>query len=175
VLFLMSIIPLLLVGVGAIGIYALSLAFGKSDSENAPQQLGLVSDASLSDDDTDKVMWEAGKHDIAKAVDVQFAPKLHVREIRTPEQIQEEEQVDEKTALAMSSEELDDFIKPDRHDPYDDFTTLNPATGLPMMGGIGGIDVAGNPYGFDNNDMHHDDSISDMHNNDDWHRSSFDD
>ncbi|MGO2136764.1 MAG: hypothetical protein ACTH3S_15200 [Marinobacter sp.] len=28
---------------------------------------------------------------------------------------------------------------------------INPATGLPMMGGgIGGVDIAGNPYGFDN-------------------------
>lgn len=171
-LFLISIIPMLLIGVGAIGIYALSLAFSKSDSDEATQPLGLISDASLSDDDTDKAMWEAGKHDIAKAVDVQFAPKLHVREVRTPEQIQEEDQVDEKTALAMSSEELDDFIKPDHHE---DFTTINPATGLPMMGGIGGIDVAGNPYGFDNDDMHHHDSMSHMHDQDDWHRSSFDD
>lgn len=29
-------------------------------------------------------------------------------------------------------------------------TKINPATGLPMCGGIGGFDVAGNPYGFDN-------------------------
>lgn len=172
-LFLMMTIPLLLVGVGAVGFYALSLAFGKSDSDDTPQQLGLITDASLSDDDTDKAMWEAGKHDIAKAVDVQFAPKLHVRDVRTPEQIQEEEQVDEKTALAMSSDELDDFVNPDRHDPYDDFTTLNPATGLPMMGGIGGIDVAGNPYGFDNDLLN--DSTSLLHDHDDWHSSSFDD
>lgn len=171
----MSIIPLLLVGVGAIGIYALSLAFSKSDSDEVPQQLGLITDASLSDDDTDKAMWEAGKHDIAKAVDVQFAPKLHVRDVRTPEQIQEEDQVDEKTALAMSSEEMDDFAHPDHHGHYDDFATVNPATGLPMMGGIGGLDVAGNPYGFDNDDMHHHDSMSHLHDQDDWHRSSFDD
>ena len=26
---------------------------------------------------------------------------------------------------------------------------INPATGLPMIGGIGGIDVAGNPFGHD--------------------------
>lgn len=30
---------------------------------------------------------------------------------------------------------------------------INPATGLPMVGGCGGIDVAGNPYGTD---LHHD-------------------
>lgn len=29
---------------------------------------------------------------------------------------------------------------------------INPANGLPMVGGIGGLDVAGNPYGFD--DLH---------------------
>lgn len=26
---------------------------------------------------------------------------------------------------------------------------INPASGLPMIGGIAGVDVAGNPYGFD--------------------------
>lgn len=26
---------------------------------------------------------------------------------------------------------------------------INPATGLPMMGGTGGVDAAGNPYGTD--------------------------
>lgn len=35
----------------------------------------------------------------------------------------------------------------------DDFT-INPATGLPMVNGMGGVDVAGNPYGVDNS--HHD-------------------
>ena len=38
--------------------------------------------------------------------------------------------------------------------PETDFNTslteINPASGLPMVGdGIGGVDVAGNPYGFD--------------------------
>lgn len=28
-------------------------------------------------------------------------------------------------------------------------TRINPATGLPMVGGIGGVDVQGNPYGTD--------------------------
>lgn len=28
-------------------------------------------------------------------------------------------------------------------------TDINPATGLPMVGGIGGLDVMGNPYGTD--------------------------
>jgi hypothetical protein len=28
-------------------------------------------------------------------------------------------------------------------------TDINPATGLPMLGDVGGVDVAGNPYGLD--------------------------
>jgi len=32
---------------------------------------------------------------------------------------------------------------------HDDIVHFNPATGLPMVGGIGGVDVAGNPYGID--------------------------
>lgn len=32
---------------------------------------------------------------------------------------------------------------------------INPATGLPMVGGCGGVDVEGNPYGAD---LHHDDT-----------------
>jgi hypothetical protein len=32
---------------------------------------------------------------------------------------------------------------------------INPATGLPMVGGCGGVDIEGNPYGTDS---HHDDS-----------------
>lgn len=32
---------------------------------------------------------------------------------------------------------------------------INPATGLPMQGGIGDIDVAGNPYGTDQTFHHH--------------------
>ena len=35
---------------------------------------------------------------------------------------------------------------------------INPATGLPMVGGCGGVDVAGNPYGADL----HDDTWSPM-------------
>jgi hypothetical protein len=34
-------------------------------------------------------------------------------------------------------------------------TRINPATGLPMIGGIGGTDVQGNPYGTDLHDHHH--------------------
>lgn len=32
------------------------------------------------------------------------------------------------------------------------FDEINPATGLPMIGGMGGIDVAGNPYGVSDDD-----------------------
>ena len=38
-----------------------------------------------------------------------------------------------------------------------DDNEINPANGLPMIGGIGGIDVAGNPYATDSS---HDDLIS---------------
>lgn len=31
---------------------------------------------------------------------------------------------------------------------------INPATGLPMTGGIGGVDVGGNPYGHDDHVAH---------------------
>lgn len=30
-------------------------------------------------------------------------------------------------------------------------TDINPATGLPMLDDIGGVDIGGNPYGFDLN------------------------
>ena len=33
-------------------------------------------------------------------------------------------------------------------------STINPATGLPMIGDCGGVDVGGSPFGFD---IHHDD------------------
>lgn len=151
--------------VGAIGIavYVLSLAFGKSNAGDTDQPSSVIADAHQIQDDIDRAMWEAGKHDISKQVDVPIVPKQMVREVRTPEQIQQEEQVDEGTALAMSLEELD---MPGRSHTFDDFLEINPATGYPMVGGIGGIDVMGNSYGFDNDDLLNDD---------DWHRSSLDD
>lgn len=39
---------------------------------------------------------------------------------------------------------------------------LNPANGLPMTGGIGGVDVLGNPFGTDLT----------AHRDDDWHFAS---
>lgn len=32
---------------------------------------------------------------------------------------------------------------------FEDHTAINPANGLPMIGGTAGVDVAGNPYGAD--------------------------
>lgn len=34
----------------------------------------------------------------------------------------------------------------------DETCTINPASGLPMAGGCGGVDVAGNPYGMNMQD-----------------------
>lgn len=51
--------------------------------------------------------------------------------------------------------------------------TINPASGLPMLGGYGcgGVDVAGNPYGTD---LHagHGPSMSADFMNDDWHSAT---
>lgn len=43
---------------------------------------------------------------------------------------------------------------PDRHDSLfsDDDFAVNPATGCPMVGGTGGVDTMGNPYGCNFND-----------------------
>lgn len=37
----------------------------------------------------------------------------------------------------------------------DETCTINPASGLPMVGGCGGWDVAGNPYGMNVQDSWH--------------------
>lgn len=173
-LFLVSASLWLVVAVAGLTIYWLCWVFGRSDADDALQQLNLISDANLSDDDIDKAMWEAGRHDIAKSVDVPIYPKLKVREVRPPEQIKVEDQVNAVTALAMSHEELDEFtLKTNYSDSFDDFPAVNPATGLLMIGGIGGFDLNGNAYGFDNNDTLLSDN--DLINDDSWHRSSFDD
>ncbi len=61
-------------------------------------------------------------------------------------------------------------------------TTINPATGLLMVGGIGGVDVAGNPFGSDLHaeDLHsiHQDlshGMDDLHTGFDDVNSGFDD
>jgi hypothetical protein len=43
-------------------------------------------------------------------------------------------------------------INGDSNDSVSD-TEINPASGLPMVGGIGGVDIEGNPYGTDSDDM----------------------
>lgn len=54
----------------------------------------------------------------------------------------------------------------------DDFA-VNPATGLPMVGGMGGVDVHGNPFGMD---LHDDfSSPSSMGFDDGFTSSSWDD
>lgn len=45
---------------------------------------------------------------------------------------------------------LDDYFED--HTGCMDDNAVNPVNGLPMIGGICGIDVAGNPYGMDMND-----------------------
>ena len=42
-------------------------------------------------------------------------------------------------------------------DPFWDDNAINPANGLPMVDGIGGVDIEGNPFGTD---FSHDDSFS---------------
>lgn len=58
---------------------------------------------------------------------------------------------------------FDDFFGPDvGRDPWPT-PVINPATGLPMTGGFGSVDVAGNPYGVDLDDR-------DLDDNHDWLR-----
>ena len=73
----------------------------------------------------------------------------------------------------------DEFYKSDTNYIHsnDDFDTINPATGLPM---VGGFDIAGNSYGMDDSitDSFDDDwnhSISDDTWDDDWNHSISDD
>ncbi|WP_044413445.1 hypothetical protein [Thiomicrospira microaerophila] len=42
-------------------------------------------------------------------------------------------------------------------------TEINPANGLPMIGGMGGVDVAGNPYGIDSSATEFDDFTTTSH------------
>jgi hypothetical protein len=57
---------------------------------------------------------------------------------------------DEDIGIADSMFDDDDFTK--AGGGFDD-DCINPATGLPMVGGIGGVDVAGNPYGTSGDDF----------------------
>ena len=51
--------------------------------------------------------------------------------------------IDINHGLSIGVQDTDDF--------YDAHIT-NPATGLPMTGGLGSFDIGGSPYGFDMND-----------------------
>lgn len=46
----------------------------------------------------------------------------------------------------------DDFQTESAHSTMDDMA-INPANGMPMVGGMGGVDVEGNPYGTDISDL----------------------
>ncbi|MGF1748476.1 hypothetical protein [Vibrio cionasavignyae] len=45
--------------------------------------------------------------------------------------------------------------------PTFDDNAINPATGLPMVGGFGGVDVEGNPFGTDSSDSFDNTSVFD--------------
>lgn len=124
------------------------------------------------DEDIERAMWDAGKHQISKEVEIPLVPKQRVREVRSIQEIQDELKVDRNSAIALAAEEW-------LHDPYSDFddsSRINPATGLPMVGGIGGFDIGGNPYGFDNSELMHNDNSLDLISDDHWtSSSSFDD
>ena len=56
-----------------------------------------------------------------------------------------------------------------------DETAINPANGLPMIGGMGGLDIEGNPYGTDS-DSFNDDHLTGLKHTDPFdHGSGFDD
>ncbi|WP_339348668.1 hypothetical protein [uncultured Sphingomonas sp.] len=58
----------------------------------------------------------------------------------------------------------------------DNYTHINPATGLPMTGsGTSGLDVAGNPFGTDLHRWHDDQASGAFHDSSspaDWHHTS---
>lgn len=58
----------------------------------------------------------------------------------------------------------------DIHD-IDDISVINPATGLPMLDGMGGFDIGGSPFGIDSHDTFHNDMSSSF---DDHSGGSFD-
>ncbi len=51
----------------------------------------------------------------------------------------------------ISSDAREDGFTP-TNDPKIELFEINPATGLPMVAGIGSVDVMGNPYGMDQDD-----------------------
>ena len=63
---------------------------------------------------------------------------------------------DDMAQDVASSDFHDDMV----HDFASDDSLINPATGFSMIGGMGGIDVGGSPFGFD---THMSDAFSDDH------------
>ena len=51
---------------------------------------------------------------------------------------------------------------------------INPASGLPMVDGPGGVDVAGNHYGSNHDTMSHESSLHDTISHDSFMHDSFD-
>lgn len=67
---------------------------------------------------------------------------------------------DDSWSTSSSSSIFDDDSPISSISSDDDFV-INPASGLPMIGGIGGIDAAGNVYGsYTSDDFNHTDSLS---------------
>ena len=58
---------------------------------------------------------------------------------------------------AFGSESISCDTPSDDNSFDSDFMTINPANCMPMIGGIGGVDIMGNAYGMDNS--HHDEPI----------------
>lgn len=69
---------------------------------------------------------------------------LHEQSIQEPDLLSNEYNVLSSDGLDISSLGASSSI--------DDDFTINPASGLPMIGGIGGLDAEGNPYGIDSSD-----------------------
>ncbi|QEP44153.1 hypothetical protein D5085_14100 [Ectothiorhodospiraceae bacterium BW-2] len=78
-------------------------------------------------------------------------------------------------AVAFAAMESDDYMS-DETVINDSGIEINPANGLPMVDGVGSVDIEGNPYGFDSSFSDSDsDSGSDISGFDDTFSSSSDD
>lgn len=162
---------LIFAAAGIVGLICVNSS-GRTSNTNASQFVTLLS--TDSDDDIEQAMWEAGKHQISKEVEIPLVPKRTIREVRSVEEIQEEFNLDRNSAISLAAEE---WLHGVSHDWFDDDSAINPATGLPMVGGIGGFDVAGNAYGTDDNDFMHSD-FTGLGHDDSWSllsSSSYDD
>ncbi len=75
---------------------------------------------------------------------------------------------DDSSRIKFDDAEDDSFT---RQDASLNTHAINPANGLPMVGGLGGIDIEGNPYGADFSNDHHSSggsSLIDDDSVDDW-------